>query len=169
VVRPATIYGPRSQTLVVEIVKLLQQRTPVILGSPTKSAGLAYVTNVVDLLLLAADSDQAVGQAYNVCDGLTVTWRQYIDRLAEIAGVPSPRWALPRGVAYGAGWAMEQLWELLQVRSRPLLTRMVVELFCTDQGFPIEKACRELGYEPRIDFDEGMRQVDLWLHQEGYV
>jgi len=169
VVRPVNIYGPRSTTFVVEIVELLKSGSMIHVGDGRKPAGLGYVTNVVDVLLRAADSEKSTGQAYNASDGSDVTWRQYVDRLAHIVGVPRPRLVIPRRLAYMAGWAMEKIYGALRLRSRPLLTRMVAELFGTDQGFPIDKARRELGYEPQVDFDEGMRRVEAWLHEAGYV
>jgi len=169
VVRPVNIYGPRSTTFVVEIVELLKSGSMIHVGNGHKPAGLGYVTNVVDVLLRAADSEKSTGQAYNAADGSDVTWRQYVDRLAQIIGVPRPRLVIPHRLAYLAGWAMEKAYGALRLRSRPLLTRMVAELFGTDQGFPIDKARRELGYEPQVDFDEGMRRVEAWLHQAGYV
>jgi nucleoside-diphosphate-sugar epimerase len=169
VVRPVNIYGPRSTTFVVEIVELLKSGSMIHVGNGRKPAGLGYVTNVVDVLLRAADSERSTGQAYNASDGSDVTWRQYVDRLAQIVGVPRPRLVIPHHLAYLAGWAMEKAYGALRLRSRPLLTRMVAEVFGTDQGFPIDKARRELGYEPQVDFDEGMRRVEAWLHQAGYV
>ncbi|MCP4540291.1 MAG: oxidoreductase, partial [Chloroflexi bacterium] len=113
--------------------------------------------------------ENSTGQAYNASDRSAVTWRQYVDRLAEIVGVPSPRLVIPYRVAYLAGWAMEKVYGALRTDSRPLLTRMAAELFGTDQGFPIEKARRELGYEPEIKQDEGMRLVQDWLRQGGHI
>jgi len=168
VVRPANIYGPRSMTFVLEIVELLKSGSMVHIGSGRKSAGLGYVTNVVDVMLRAADSEVSVGQAYNASDGSDVTWRQYVNRLAEIVGVSEPRLVIPRRVAYLVGWVMEKVYGALRLRSRPLLTRMAAELFGTDQGFPIDKARRELGYTPEVDFDEGMRRVAAWLRDLGY-
>jgi len=169
VVRPVNIYGPRSTTFVVEIVALLKSGSMIHVGDGRKPAGLGYVTNVVDVLLRAADSEKSTGQAYNASDGSDVTWRQYVDRLAYIVGVPRPRLVIPRRLAYMVGWAMERIYGALRLRSRPLLTRMVAELFGTDQGFPIDKARRDLGYEPQVNFDEGMRRVEAWLHEAGYV
>ena len=40
-------------------------RVTVDIGRGDRPAGLAYVTNVVDLMLLAADRDAATGQAFN--------------------------------------------------------------------------------------------------------
>ncbi|MBC7316685.1 MAG: hypothetical protein H5T70_09735, partial [Chloroflexi bacterium] len=39
----------------------------------------------------------------------------------------------------------------------------------TDQVFPIEKARRELGYRPRVSFEEGIRYTGDWLRQEGIL
>ena len=169
VVRPVNIYGPRSTTFVLEIVDLLKQGSMIHIGNGRKPAGLTYVTNVVDVLLRAADSENSVGQAYNASDGSDVTWRKYVDRLAEITGVSSPRLVIPHRLAYFTGWAMEKIYGVLRIKARPLLTRMAAELFSTDQGFPIDKARRELGYEPEVDFDEGMRRVEVWTSQIGSI
>ena len=169
VVRPVTIYGPRSTTFVLEIVELLKNGSMVHIGKGRRPAGLAYVTNVVDVLLRAADSESSVGQAYNASDGSDITWRQYVNRLAEIVGVSSPRVVIPYWLAYLAGWTMEKAYGALRIEARPLLTRMAVELFGTHQGFSINKARRELGYEPKVGFEEGMRRVGVWLRQIGSV
>jgi len=115
--------------------------------------------------LRAADSKDSVGQAYNASDGSDVTWRLCVDRLAKIAGVSSPKIVIPYRLAYLIGWKMEKLYGILPIKGRPLLTRMAAELFGTNQGFPINKARQELGYEPEVDFDEGMHRVELWLNQ----
>lgn len=169
VVRPVNIYGPRSTTFVLEIVELLKEGGMVHIGSGRTPAGLGYVTNVVDVMLLAADRPESTGQAYNACDGSEITWRQYVDRLAEIAGTPAPRITIPYRVAYPLSWAMEKVYGALRISSRPLLTRMVVEVFSTTQAFSIEKARRELGYEPQVGFEEGMERVADWLRQEGHI
>jgi len=150
-------------------VDLLQSGSMMHIGRGNKSAGLGYVTNVVDLMLLAADSEDSVGQAYNASDGSSVSWREYVNRLAEIVGVSYPKVVLPHRLAYAAGWLMEKTWGGLHLKSRPLLTRMAAELFATDQGFPIEKARRELGYEPQVDFKGGMQRVESWLREIGRV
>ena len=165
VIRPASIYGPRSISLVLEIVEQLKNGSMVYIGNGNKCAGLTYVTNVVDLLIRAADSKNSIGQAYNATDGSDITWRQYISRLAEILGTNSPRVAIPYRLAYLLGWTMEKIYGALRSESLPLLTRMAAELFGTNQGFPIDKARQELGYEPKVGFEEGMQQVKIWLRQ----
>ena len=169
VVRPLNIYGPRSTTFVIDIAELLKKRNMVHIGHGLKSAGLAYVTNVVDVILLTAGNDISIGQVYNVSDGSNVTWRQYVNRLADIIGAPHPRITLPYRPAYIIGWLMEKIYGALATKNRPLLTRMAVELVGTDQNFSIEKARKDLNYKPNVDFEKGMLHVKDWLCQIGYI
>jgi nucleoside-diphosphate-sugar epimerase len=76
---------------------------------------------------------------------------------------------IPYRSAYLAGWAMERIYDALRIETRPLLTRLAVELMGTDQAFTIDKTRRELGYEPAVDFDEGMRRVEVWLRERNAV
>ena len=64
---------------------------------------------------------------------------------------------------------METAYSVMRIQSRPLLTRMVAEVFGTDQGFPIDRARRELGYEPQVDWDEGMQRVESWLLETKHI
>jgi nucleoside-diphosphate-sugar epimerase len=169
IVRPVNIYGPRSTSFVLELAELIKGDDMVHIGKKEQPAGLAYVSNVVDMILLAADNECSVGQAYNASDGSDASWRSYMDKLAKIIGVSSPKIVIPYRLAYFAGWAMEKIYGALRIQSRPLLTRMMVELFGTNQGFSIEKARRELGYEPKVGFDEGMSHVETWLRQIDFI
>ena len=62
-------------------------------------AGLCYVENLIDAALLALRHDAAPGQAFNVSDGLDVTWREFTDGLAEGLGCPQVRWSMPYWMA----------------------------------------------------------------------
>jgi len=165
IIRPVNIYGPRSVSFVKDIVDLLESNSMIHIGNGNKPAGLAYVKNVVDVILSAANNENSIGQAYNVCDGSDVTWREYVNRLAQMIGVPAPKVVIPYQMAYFIGWIMEKIYSVFPVKGRPLLTRMAAEIFGTNQNFPIGKARRELGYEPEINFGEGMRRVETWLHE----
>jgi nucleoside-diphosphate-sugar epimerase len=148
---------------------LLKKGEMLHVGGGHANAGLGYVTNVVDLMLRGAELPVAVGRAYNASDGTTHTWRDFVEKLADIVGVKRPRLSLPKPVAYVVGWAMERTHALVGAQSRPLLTRMAVELLGTDQGFSINRARTDLGYRPTIDFDEGMQRVGLWLREIGAI
>lgn len=168
IIRPATVYGPGC-ALIVEMVTLLKQGQMVLVAGGRKNAGLVYVDNLSEVLLLAGEPDVGLARAYNVSDGLNATWEQVTQALVGMVGQGPVRRSLPHRLAYAAGWVLEGLGRVRRHRSRPLLTRMAVELIGTDQGFPNNRARRELGWWPRVDFDTGMRLTRAWLQKEGYL
>jgi nucleoside-diphosphate-sugar epimerase len=49
----------------------------------------------------------------------------------------------------------------------PILTPAQYKFLLLKLDFSIEKAKRELGYQPRFTFDEGMRETLAWHKQNG--
>jgi hypothetical protein len=55
------------------------------------------------------------------------------------------------------------------LRVNPPLYRRRVEFFVKVRAFSIEKAKRELGYQPRIDLAEGLRRTAAWYRANGHL
>jgi nucleoside-diphosphate-sugar epimerase len=51
---------------------------------------------------------------------------------------------------------------LLRIRSELPLTRWVVEELASAHWFDIGAARRDLGCEPKVGLDEGMRRLEVW-------
>jgi nucleoside-diphosphate-sugar epimerase len=168
IVRPATVYGPRSGAIL-EFVNILQQDQMILVRGGRRNAGLIYVENLCDLMRIVEDPGVGLSTAYNAVDGLDVTWARFINTLADMLGKPPVRRSLPHWLAYGIGWIMERWNGSRGTGKRPLVTRMAVELIGTDQSFPSDRARRELGWQPKIGFEEGMRRVRGWLLEQGWL
>ena len=165
IVRPATIYGPRSETFVTDFVALLKRKQMVLFGDGQQDAGLVYVDNLVDLILLAATEDAALGETYNGCDGHGVSWEAYCDALSDLVGAPHCTSRMPYWLGYALGAVMERGALALGLSRRPLLTRTAVKLLGIPTGHPNDKAKRELGWEPRVSFDTAIKRIDDWLKE----
>jgi nucleoside-diphosphate-sugar epimerase len=171
ILRPATVYGPGSQDVIGEMARAMRARQMLLVDGGRPVAGLSYVENVVDAAMLALEAERAVGRAYNVTDGLEVTWKQFLGDVAEALGYREPRLSMPYGAAYGIGFALEQGYRLLHgitgLRSRPLLSRQAVQVLGRDQDFSNRKAREELGWEPRVSYEEGLEATVAWLRDAG--
>jgi nucleoside-diphosphate-sugar epimerase len=169
VVRPGFIYGPRDRTVLPKIVENLRARRVRYLGSRGKPAmNTIYVGNLVDAILLALEKPQAAGQVFNLTDGEYVSKRRFIETIADGVGQPRPRLLGP------PLWLAKFLANRMEKRARrnnapnpPLLTQARVKLLGLNLEFSIEKAKRELGYQPRVSFDEGMKQTIAWYRENG--
>lgn len=162
VIRPATIYGPRSKDFVVEIVKMLRQRLMLLVDGGRARGGFCFVDNVACAMLTASDRTETVGEAYNLSDTTGVTWREYVAALASGLALREPWIDLPFAAAMRLAQASELTHRSLRLPGRPLLTRHAVYLLGRDQEFPAAKAARDFGYAPCISFAQGMRRTVEW-------
>jgi nucleoside-diphosphate-sugar epimerase len=167
ILRPATIYGPRSQEVIGEMARALRAGHMLLVDRGQAVAGLTYVTNVADAAVLALQNQAAPGQAFNVTDGLPVTWRRFLDDLADGLGFSRARWSLPYGVASGLAIALEHAYRLLRrtthLHTPALLSRQAVHVLGRPQEFSNGKAMRVLGWEPRVDYATGLEATVAWL------
>jgi nucleoside-diphosphate-sugar epimerase len=162
VIRPGCIYGPRSITFGTEIVNYLRSGAPLIRFGRV-NAGFVYVENSADLILLAMTHPAAVGTAFHSIDEDGRTWRDYFVALCRALNLRMPRWSLPRAAAYSIGALSEIHAKARGYTSRPLATRTAVEILGTSQGFSMNRARKQLGFSPRIQFDEGVDRTVAWL------
>jgi ornithine--oxo-acid transaminase len=170
ILRPATIYGPRSHDVVGEIARAIRGRNMVLVDRGRAVAGLVYVENLIDAALLAVREDAAVGEAFNVTDGLDVTWREFTEGLAAGLDSPSVRWSMPYWLAHGVGFSLEHGYRGLRRATRvtvpPLLSRQAVHVLGCDQRFDAGKAREVLGWEPRVGYEDGLQATVEWLRAE---
>jgi nucleoside-diphosphate-sugar epimerase len=169
ILRPATVYGPRSEEVIGEMAAAIKRRQMLLVDRGRAIAGLTYVENVADAAVLALREDAAVGQAFNITDGLPLTWRQFLDDLADGLGCPRVRWSLPFGVAQALALTLEQTYRFLRktvrVKTPPLLSRQAVHVLGRDQDFSNEKARSLLGWTPRVDYPAGLEATLAWLQE----
>ena len=173
ILRPATVYGPRSTDVVGEIAKAIRGGHMLLVDRGRPVAGLCYVGNLVDAVVLALREQAAVGEAFNVCDGVGVTWREFTCDLARGLGCRPPRLSLPFGLARGLGRALELGYRALHgatgLRTAPLLSRQAVDVLGVSQDFSNRKARELLGWEPRVDYASGLAATLAWLQESaGY-
>lgn len=170
ILRPATVYGPRSTDVIGEIVRAMRHGNMLLVDGGRAVAGLCYVDNLMDAAALALRHEAAPGHAFNVSDGLDVTWKELTDDLARGLGYSQVRWSLPYWMASGIGFSLEHGYRFLRKTTRlnttPLLSRQAVHVLAKDQNFSNRKAREVLGWEPRIDYAAGLEATLTWLHAE---
>lgn len=167
--RPTQVYGPRCVPYVREIVAHILDGSMLLLDGGRYVAGLCYVGNLVDALILAGSVPSAAGMAFNISDGSAVTWKRYINALARLVGKGPVTRSLPSSMAYTLAWLMETGSRAMGKANRPLLTRLAVLELGREQNYDISSARSVLGYEPSVQFAEGISRVADWLRREGLI
>jgi nucleoside-diphosphate-sugar epimerase len=170
ILRPATVYGPGSAEVIGEIARAIQGGHMLLIDSGRPVAGLCYVENLLDAAVLACDHEAAPGQAFNVTDGLPITWRELTDDLADGLGCRRVRWSLPYWLALSIGFSLEHAYRLARrstgLSAAPLLSRQAVQVLGRDQDFSNRKLRDTLGWEPRVGYAAGLAATVDWLRAE---
>jgi nucleoside-diphosphate-sugar epimerase len=162
IIRPDQIFGPGDLLHFAAMADRLVAGRGVIVGSGDNAMPFVYVTDAVKGLLLALDDEHAVGNAYNITNDQPLTQRHLLHAIAGEIGVGPPRLHLPYHLLFAAGHLAERVATLSRSSLRPPITRLGVAFFGTDNRHLIEKARRELGYEPEVSLHDGVRLAAAW-------
>ena len=161
-VYPCWAFGPGDKTFVPLLADSIIKRELIfwrkdVLVWPT------YIENLVDLLLLISEDDRAVGNGYLIHDGESVTLQDFCKGIADTLGAKPVTAHIPYFAAYAGAVVMEVLWKAFNIKTRPLLTTYTVKNLGSRLKFSIAKAERELGWKPKVPFQEGFAKTMEWL------
>jgi nucleoside-diphosphate-sugar epimerase len=139
-VRYFNVFGPRqdptsqySGVLSRFMLAVIQGQPPVVYGDGEQSRDFTYVDNVVDETLLACEKAEASGLVFNGGTGVRITINEVLKLLEKITG------------------------KKIQAKYEPPRTGDI-----RDSQADISLPRRMLGYEPQVDFEEGLRRTWDW-------
>jgi nucleoside-diphosphate-sugar epimerase len=158
-VRPPIIYGPYDRNFLPRAMGALASHRFLLVDGGVTPLNVVWVDHVVDVILRAAQSPAAAGEAFNVMDEVDTrppSVRQVAETIAREAGLPPPRLSLPSGVARVLAQVVEKGWELAGAKSTPPLTPFVVTMLTRDVVYDSGKAVRVLGWSPQIRALQGI-------------
>jgi nucleoside-diphosphate-sugar epimerase len=163
IIRPEAMFGEHDRINFRRLADRLRAGKGIIIGSGRNAVPFVYVADVVHGLLLALEHPRAVGQAYNITNDQTMTEAEFLRAIAEEVGGQPPRVRIPYRAMYGAATIAE--WIATLTKREPLVTRHGVQMFGSHNPLSIEKARRELGYEPQVPLREGIRLAGAWYRE----
>lgn len=165
-VRPHVIYGPGDGRFLPAILKRARDGSLRFgVGTDDKLSDFTYIDNLIDALVLAdkrlAEDRSLGGRAWFVTNGEPMPFWTFIDRTLHHLSLPKTRGRIPFWLAYAIATIVETVNMLLRRAAGPEngLTRFAIRYMCTHHYFSIEKARRELGYNPAVSIDEGIRRT----------
>ena len=164
--RPSQVYGPGSPQFTIRVIQAVKAGKIILVDGGKHHFKPVYIDNLIDALILCAQVDAAVGEALNITDGEPVPWRDFFAAYGRMAGVDS----FP-SAPYPAAYAYAIFKEIMSkvTGKRSSINREVVKTFHSHNSFSNAKARRILGWEPAVNFEEGMRRTEAWLRAEGYL
>lgn len=164
--RPGFVYGPGDRAVMPRIIDNLRIGFVRYPGGGQQALNTIFVRNLVDAVFLALDCEAAVGQAYNLTDGERVSKRRFIEKIADTFELRRPTRTPPMWFAYTLTWIYEKTYRLVGAKEAPPYNFARLKFMGFNLDFSIEKAQRELGYRPRVNFDDAMTETLAWYRTQ---
>lgn len=165
--RPAAIYGPGDPERFYLIFKRVAKGTFPMFGNGKTYYHPLYIDNLIDAFILAMEDGRGEGEAYLIADEQYLEIEDLVRRVGRSLAVNVKIPHYPVWPVVAAGHVCEKVCKPFGI-TPPLFPRRV-DWYRQNRAFKIDKAKRDLGYQPRVDIDEGLRRTAEWYRKEGYL
>ncbi len=167
VIRPPWFYGPQQPQRQTLFFKMIRDGKVPIVGDGNNLRSMAYIDNLCQGLILAAITENAKNQTYWIADQNPYSMNKIIDTIEQLLEqefnqkCTHKRLKLPSITSEVALIADQtiQAFGFYQQKIH-VLSEMNKTIACS-----IAKAKRELGYNPMMSLEEGMRRSLKWVFE----
>ncbi len=166
VIRPAAVYGPGDLRLL-KLFKFIANGKFRMIGKGNVYNHPVYVEDLVSGALLAAEKKESQAQVYIIGGESPVLLKDWVAIISRTTNQPITKHAVP----FFPVWCAAVLCELIcyPFKIDPPLYRRRVQFFSKSRAFKIDKAKKELNYQPKVSLEEGVKQTCEWYKQHGYL
>ncbi len=163
ILRPCWFYGPNQPERQSRFFNMIKSGHPIIVGKGDNLRSMSYVDNIVQALLLAEKIEEAAGKTYWIADRRPYSFIEIIQTVARVLDVQvRPRY-LPN-VTSDVARFVDSLIQMVGFYNQEV--HVAGELAATI-AVSIDAAEKDLGYDPEIELEEGMRRSITWCRQNG--
>jgi nucleoside-diphosphate-sugar epimerase len=167
IVRPPAVYGPRDYGIF-EFFKAVKGGMFPMIGRRDKRVSLVHARDLCEGIILAGESEAAIGRTYFISSEDDYSMRAVADLMAALMHKRAREIAIPKSIAYVVAIIAEGAAAIL--RKPPVINRdKVTDLSQTSWSCSIERAKSELGYMPKVQLEDGLRETIAWYKREGWL
>lgn len=168
ILRPNWFYGPDQPARQTAFFSMIKNGSAPILGDGGNLRSMIYVDNLCQAILLSEFNKQANGQVYWIADKRPYPMTEIVDTVERLMEtefdiqVAHKRLRLPAIAGEVAGLC-DAILQGLGVYQQKIhvLSEMNKTIACV-----IDKAQKELNYQPEIELEEGMRRSLAWCKEK---
>jgi len=167
ILRPSAVYGPRDRDIYA-FFKLLSKRIKPCLFGQERHISLCYVYDIIQAILLAAESQESSGDIFFLSDGHDYRLEEIGDIFAQAMGITPVCIRVPEWMISGIASFSEYLSKLS--KKPPLLNKgKVEEMIQKNWVCDITRAKTLLGFEPQFKLFQGAKLTFEWYRKENWL
>ena len=142
IARPFNTYGPRqsARAIIPSSISQALKNGVIKYGSGDPTRDLNFVTDTANGMILMAESEKSIGEVINLGNGKEISMIELMNKIAALTGKEI---------------------KVIQDPTRIRPSKSEVMRLCADNM----KAKKILGWEPKVDLDEGLKRTISWISE----
>jgi UDP-glucose 4-epimerase len=165
ILRPTAIYGPREKDLFL-LAGYLKKGIDLYIGNKPQKLTFVHGKDAATLAVQALLSNTT--GIYNVSDGLVYSRYHFADIIKKQLNKKAVRLHLPVGFVKAALALVERI-NKMKDTVPPVSREKLGELIADNWSCNIDKAKKELNYQPFFNLDTGLQQTMQWYQQNKWI
>jgi len=166
ITRFSMVYGPGDRRDLLKLVRMAKKGLFPKVGRKPKLTPLIHAEDAVSGILAAAENGK-IGQIYLITNKQSEPFDHIRKIIQEALGVRRLSLHVPEWAALSLATIVEKTFSL--AGKTPPVSRKNIESTLADRVFSIEKAQKELGFNPKINPENGLRETVEWYQEKGWV
>lgn len=169
--RPHLLWGPGDNQLVPRLIAKRKMDTLRLVGDGRNIVDSLFIENGIYAHVLALEKlgpgSPIAGKVYFISNDCPGPMGELQNSILKAGGIPEVTKTIPVWVAYTIGALLEFAYTIMGKKEEPQMTRFLALSLSQSHWFNISAAKRDLGYEPPVSMEEGLKKIGHWLKNEG--
>lgn len=167
IIRPTKVYGINEKEYsYLTLAKLVKKGMFLKIGSGHNYTSNVYVSDFTQALTNLVDRG-VLGETYIISSDASIDFIESGKIISEELGAKLRVVKVPACIMVAAAAVEERLFIMLG--KNPIVTKRNIQMTIQDRVYDISKAKREIGYEPKMTMENGIRTVIRWYRDKGLI
>lgn len=167
IIRPPAVYGPRDKDIYL-FFKFINKGLKPLFGKKESYISLIYVKDLVEGIILSAESEKGIGQIYFLADDRPYSLRETEKVIQDALKVKAIYLRIPVFIFMIVAFFSELLGKL-KGKTSALNSEKAKELCQKYWLCSSSKAKDELGFFPKYTFEKGVKESVEWYKSNGWL
>lgn len=158
IIRPRGLFGIGDTSLVPRLINANSKIGIPLFNDGKNIVDITCVENVAYSLRLAMEKEEANGNIYNITNGDPTEFKNILDKLFTELEERANYRKMNINLMYCVASVIELFYKLFRIYKEPMITKYTIATLGYSQSLNIEKAKKDLGYNPKITLEEGIKK-----------
>jgi len=165
IVRPSITYGRADfDGMVYKLTQMIYHKKFLRVGNVENFIHLTGMSNLIEGFVLAGEKGRKSG-IYIITDEHPIKFKRLVEVVSEGLGIKNSKLYVPLFIAR----PVAKIFEKISRSEDPFLTTHKVDIVTQNRAYSIEKAKKDLGYNPKINTEDGVRKIVKEYLEEGVL